>query len=288
MVNFQNIQEALNFPLGQIKGAKVEVTIGDYLDVIDSSNAFTRLLTQVSLYIQGKGWITQATAEEMIKSVDLETLNAITNICKKVITRLSEVNLMKKDSIGFKLSKVDEQTVLKGIKSLGDHHIDRSVQTVIQEMQLLRGWVGAERVNRHQHLVQLMGHWNVDHFEMIREDGKLKSIFLLFVNWANQWGFEHPPGTLGEAVKYLNNNQSNKHYIDGNFDMSTFDTSQLATRASILTLISGFKEWLAWSLETGKFNESKKQEIIDSLCKINPGNQDQIRKASADLPSSKD
>lgn len=286
MATFHNIQEALNYPLGHIKGAKVEVTIGDYLDVIDSSNPFTRLLTQLSLYFSGKGWITQAKAQEMIKSVDLETLNSITNICKKIINRLSEVNLNHRDTIGFKLSKIDELAVLKGIKSLGDHHIDSSIQTVIQEMQLLRGWVGEERVNRHQQLVQLMGHWNVDQFEFIRKDNHLRGTFQEFVRWANKWGFEHPPGTLGEAVKYLNGEQFKKIYTDGIFEMDKLDTSHLTTRTSVLTLISGFKEWLAWSLETGKFNKVNKQGIVDSLCRINPEKKDQIRDVANRLPIS--
>jgi len=284
MPQFSNIQEALNFPLGQIEGAKSKVTIGDYLDIIDSSNAFRRLLTQFSLYFSGKGWVNQAKAQKMIKTVDLETLNSVTNICKRIITRLSETKLVQRDPIGLKLSKKEEQAVLRGIESLGDHHIDSSIQTVIKEMQLLRGWVGEERISRHQHLLQLMGNWNVEQFEKLRKDREWKKVFAQYIKWAKEWGHDHPPGSLGEAVKILNSDAFKQYYTSEHFDLDKLDTSNMVIRVSILTITSGFEDWLAYSLETGSFGKKQKKSIVNKLCKLNPVNAEEIRKSAEALP----
>lgn len=85
MVKFDNIQQALDYSIGTIEGASEELTVRDYLKVVNSSTAIGRLFTQLKLLYNGKGWVNDKVATGMLQSQKLETLMSIQSLCDQIL-----------------------------------------------------------------------------------------------------------------------------------------------------------------------------------------------------------
>lgn len=133
MAEFVNLSQALTHSMGRIEGAKEDITVGDYLDVIDSSWAIGRLFTQLKLYFNGKGWVNDEVAKGMIKQFDRETLASIQKICYDILDKLQNPkNDPVSESLGYRPSTEELQETALKAAPLGGHHIDRSIKSIIR------------------------------------------------------------------------------------------------------------------------------------------------------------
>ena len=298
MVEFNNLSEALKHSAGHIEGAKNDFTVGDYLDVIDSSSWLGRVYTQLKLYFSGKGWVNESAAQEKIRDLDRETLASIQNICMEVIEKLSNPEATFRDSpdfneipemLGLKISKKEIHQTAKEAANVGELHIDKSIKSIVKEMRLLSMWVAQEQISRHQEILDTLGQWNGDAFSHITEDPVLKKTFEAYVSWAKQYSFELPSekGALKDAVVILNSHLNKNYYHkDGRINFETMESDEISTKLQRHSIMAGFQEWVAFNLENESFSPLEVRELFGDpatpskqgtgLCRLNSDNSDQL------------
>lgn len=299
MVEFQNLSQALDHTMGRVEGAKEDVTVGDYLDVIDSSWAIGRLFTQLKLYFSGKGWVNEDVAKGMIKGFDRETLAEIQKICSDILLKLqhpeqtyrNEVEDPMMDIKGFEdiqPSTKDFHKAAKEAAPLGGHHIDHSISSLIKEIGLLQDWVQDEQIDRYKSVSETLGDWGPETFDQIEQDPALKKYFEKFVKltYDHRFQSENFSGPTKEAILMIGSIFNKELFPDGvpNYE-NIRNEEKLQFRLKMKTLMPAFNSWLTRNIVNGEFKQeelrelfgSPKEEAESGLFRLNPDNKSGLK-----------
>jgi hypothetical protein len=288
MTEFHNIQETLRYSLGTLEGAENDLKVGDYLEVVDSSWFLGRLVTQLKLYFEGKGWVNENSAGALLHKMEPERLASIDKLCNTIIhigdhpeqyaQQDEDAQHEVSEMLGIEPSEADRTERLKSkLEHLLGDNTDRSIQTLMREMKLLRTWIQSEEQIRFDSVKNALDTHLPRDLASIEENEQLAPIFHEFLEFVSESAafmeknptMKLPESSTGETLIHLLKKSDTREALTNpqtqRLDLSRFQTENPVHAIIKRNLAPEFKNWLSEKLSKGQFDKDECNSLFDGL-----------------------